>query len=176
MAPPPPPPPLRVLVLTFPAHGHYMTIRDVAVGLARRGHAVTFALCEQSRAAFDADARVGAIVLTGSERAFAAGADIKEMAAVTFPGVYTANMFAHWADLTRTRKPLVAAVNGFALGGGCELAMMCDIIIAGDGAVFGQPEVTIGTIPGCGGTQRLIRAVGKSKAMEMILTGACPAL
>jgi enoyl-CoA hydratase/carnithine racemase len=121
--------------------------------------------------AFDADGAVGAIVITGSERAFAAGADIKEMAAVTFPAVYSRNMFAHWADLTRIAKPVIAAVNGFALGGGCELAMMADIILAGDGAVFGQPEVTIGTIPGCGGTQRLIRAVGKSKAMEMILTG-----
>ena len=123
-------------------------------------------------AAFDADARVGAIVLTGSERAFAAGADIKEMAGVTFPGNYARNMFAHWADLTKISKPLIAAVNGFALGGGCELAMMCDIILAGEKAQFGQPEVTIGTIPGCGGTQRLVRAVGKSKAMEMILTGA----
>lgn len=122
-------------------------------------------------AAFDADKSIGAIVLTGSDRAFAAGADIKEMASVTFPSVYTANMFVHWADLTKIRKPVIAAVNGFALGGGCELAMMCDIIVAGETAVFGQPEVTIGTIPGCGGTQRLIRAVGKSKAMEMVLTG-----
>jgi len=123
-------------------------------------------------AAFDADAGVGAIVLTGSERAFAAGADIKEMAGVTFPANYSSNMFSNWADLTRISKPIIAAVNGYALGGGCELAMMCDIILAGDKAQFGQPEVTIGTIPGCGGTQRLVRTVGKSKAMEMILTGA----
>ena len=124
-------------------------------------------------AAFDAADGVGAIVITGRERAFAAGADIKEMAPITFPSNYTRNMFVDWARLTAITKPVIAAVNGFALGGGCELAMMCDIIIAGEKAVFGQPEVTIGTIPGCGGTQRLIRAVGKSKAMEMILTGAC---
>ncbi len=121
--------------------------------------------------AFDADAGVGAIVLTGSERAFAAGADIKEMAPARFPATFRENMFAHWAELARITKPTIAAVNGFALGGGCELAMMCDIILAGDKAVFGQPEILLGTIPGCGGTQRLIRAVGKSKAMEMILTG-----
>jgi enoyl-CoA hydratase len=120
---------------------------------------------------FDADPAVGAIVITGSDRAFAAGADIKEMVNKTFPATFSGNLFADWADLPRVSKPVIAAVNGFALGGGCELAMMCDIIIAGDTAVFGQPEVTIGTIPGCGGTQRLIRAVGKSKAMEMVLTG-----
>lgn len=121
--------------------------------------------------AYDADPSVGAIVLTGSERAFAAGADIKEMATKTYVECYANNMFSEWADLTKIRKPTIAAVNGFALGGGCELAMMCDILVAGDGAKFGQPEVKIGTIPGCGGTQRLLRAVGKSKAMEMVLTG-----
>jgi enoyl-CoA hydratase/carnithine racemase len=122
--------------------------------------------------AFDKDSSVGAIVLTGSERAFAAGADIKEMAGLAFPATFTSNLFSNWAELTRVGKPIIAAVNGYALGGGCELAMMCDIILAGEKAQFGQPEVTIGTIPGCGGTQRLIRSVGKSKAMEMILTGA----
>ena len=136
------------------------------------------ALCSQliaeinaAAAAADADPNVGAIVLTGSDRAFAAGADIKEMSNVTFAAAFGGNMFVEWAALTRIRKPTIAAVDGFALGGGCELAMMCDIIIAGASAQFGQPEVTIGTIPGCGGTQRLVRAVGKSRAMEMVLTG-----
>lgn len=121
--------------------------------------------------AFDSDSSVGAIVLTGSDKAFAAGADIKEMASKEFIDVFAKNMFSEWADLTKIAKPTIAAVNGFALGGGCELAMMCDIMIAGENAQFGQPEVTIGTIPGCGGTQRLVRAVGKSKAMELVLTG-----
>lgn len=120
---------------------------------------------------FDADPSVGAIVVTGSERAFAAGADIKEMCDKTYMEAYKTDMLSHWTDITRIKKPVIAAVNGFALGGGCELAMMCDIIVAGDKAKFGQPEVKIGTIPGCGGTQRLTRAIGKSKAMEMILTG-----
>ncbi|SPQ93908.1 Enoyl-CoA hydratase [Plasmodiophora brassicae] len=122
--------------------------------------------------ALDVDPAVKAIVLTGSERAFAAGADIKEMSSRdSYVEVSTGRMLAHWDEITRIRKPIIAAVNGFALGGGCELAMMCDIIIAGDSAEFGQPEIRLGTIPGCGGTQRLIRAIGKSKAMEMILTG-----
>jgi len=121
--------------------------------------------------ALDADREVGAIVITGSEKAFAAGADIKEMSGKTFQEAYRTDMLAFWHDLTKVRKPIVAAVNGYALGGGCELAMMCDIILAGDKAVFGQPEVTIGTIPGCGGTQRMTRAIGKSRAMELILTG-----
>jgi len=122
--------------------------------------------------AFDGDDSVGAMVVTGSDRAFAAGADIKEMAPKSYMDAYRSDMLAFWHNITHIRKPIIAAVNGFALGGGCELAMMCDIIIAGDNAKFGQPEVTIGTIPGCGGTQRLIRAVGKSKAMEWILTGS----
>lgn len=121
--------------------------------------------------AFDADPNIGAIVLTGSERSFAAGADIKEMKDKTYMEAYNTDMLSFWHDITRVRKPVIAAVNGFALGGGCELAMMCDIIVAGEKAKFGQPEVKIGTIPGCGGTQRLTRAVGKSKAMQMILTG-----
>ncbi|MGE0713829.1 MAG: enoyl-CoA hydratase [Alphaproteobacteria bacterium] len=122
--------------------------------------------------AFEADPAIGAVVLTGSERAFAAGADIKEMASKTYMDVYLADFITSgWERITTCRKPIVAAVAGFALGGGCEIAMMCDFIIAADTAKFGQPEITIGTIPGAGGTQRLTRAVGKAKAMEMVLTG-----
>ena len=121
--------------------------------------------------AFDKDDDVRAIVLTGSEKAFAAGADIKEMAGRDFATVQKDDMLSTWQNIKLTKKPIIAAVNGFALGGGCELAMTCDIILAGDKAQFGQPEVLIGTVPGAGGNQRLIRAVGKSKAMEWILTG-----
>lgn len=120
---------------------------------------------------FDADPNVGCIVITGSDKAFAAGADIKEMANKTYIDVFAADFAADYERLTRVRKPIVAAVAGFALGGGCELAMMCDVIIAADTAKFGQPEIKLGVIPGMGGTQRLIRAVGKAKAMDLILTG-----
>lgn len=119
----------------------------------------------------DRDQSVGAIVLTGSIKAFAAGADIKEMERLTFQEVYSSKMFTGWDALRRINKPIIAAVNGYALGGGCELAMMCDLIIAGKSALFGQPEIKLGTIPGMGGTQRLVRAVGKSKAMDLVLTG-----
>eukprot|EP00752_Nemacystus_decipiens_P000020 g20.t1 len=120
----------------------------------------------------EADEAIGAIVLTGSEKAFAAGADIKEMASKSFMDVYLQDFITQgWERITTCRKPIVAAVAGYALGGGCEVAMMCDFIIAADTAKFGQPEITIGTIPGSGGTQRLTRFVGKSKAMEMCLTG-----
>ena len=119
----------------------------------------------------DNDPEIGAIVLTGSEKAFAAGADIKEMKDKEFPQTYSMNMLEHWENVARVRKPIIAAVNGYALGGGCELAMMCDIMLAGDNAKFGQPEINLGTIPGMGGTQRLTRAIGKSRAMELILTG-----
>lgn len=121
--------------------------------------------------AFDRDPGVGAIVLTGSERAFAAGADIKEMASQNFADAYLGDLFAGWDGFTALRTPTIAAVAGYALGGGCELAMMCDIILAADTAKFGQPEINLGVIPGMGGTQRLTRAVGKAKAMDLILTG-----
>ena len=120
---------------------------------------------------FDADPDIGAIVITGSERAFAAGADIKEMSDKTFSEVVSESFFGAWDNLSRLRTPTIAAVTGYALGGGCELAMLCDILIAGDNAVFGQPEITLGVIPGIGGSQRLTRAVGKAKAMDLILTG-----
>ena len=122
--------------------------------------------------AFDADDAIGCIVLTGSERAFAAGADIAAMAKYSFLDVYKGDYITrNWETIRSVRKPVIAAVSGFALGGGCELAMMCDFIIAADNAKFGQPEIKIGVIPGAGGTQRLPRAVGKAKAMDMALTG-----
>ena len=120
---------------------------------------------------FDADANIGCILITGSDKAFAAGADIKEMAERSYIDIFISDYAADYERLTRVRKPIIAAVAGFALGGGCELAMMCDIIIAADTAKFGQPEIKLGVIPGIGGTQRLTRAVGKAKAMDMILTG-----
>ncbi|MGB3696204.1 MAG: enoyl-CoA hydratase [Gordonia sp. (in: high G+C Gram-positive bacteria)] len=120
---------------------------------------------------FDADPGIGAIVITGSEKAFAAGADIKEMQGKDLSDVVAEQLFVAWDELTRARTPIIAAVSGYALGGGCELAMLCDIIIAGDNARFGQPEINLGVIPGIGGSQRLTRAVGKAKAMDLILTG-----
>jgi enoyl-CoA hydratase len=121
--------------------------------------------------AFEADAAIACIVITGTEKAFAAGADIKEMAERSYVDVFAEDFAGEWERLTRLRKPLIAAVAGFALGGGCEVAMMCDIIIAADTAKFGQPEIKLGVIPGMGGTQRLTRAVGKAKAMDLVLTG-----
>lgn len=137
------------------------------------------ALCDQLMGelgdqllAFDADHGIGAIVLTGSEKAFAAGADIKEMRERNYPDVFLDDFIgARWETVLRVKKPVIAAVAGFALGGGCELAMMCDFIIAADTARFGQPEINLGVIPGAGGTQRLSRAIGKSKTMDLCLTG-----
>jgi enoyl-CoA hydratase len=121
---------------------------------------------------FNASPSTSVIVLTGSEKAFAAGADIKEMAPLTFPEAYTKSFIESWSLLaTQVKKPIIAAVSGHALGGGCELAMMCDLMYCTENASFGQPEVKLGTIPGAGGSQRLTRAIGKSKAMELILTG-----
>ncbi len=150
-----------------------------AVGLIRLNRPKALnALCDQLMCelgtlllAFDADPAIGAIVLTGSDRAFAAGADIKEMLGRTYPDVYTNDFIGkNWETVLQVRKPVIAAVAGFALGGGCELAMMCDFIVAADTAKFGQPEINLGVMPGAGGTQRLTRAIGKSKAMDMILT------
>jgi enoyl-CoA hydratase len=158
-------------MILFETHGR--------VGLIRlnRPEALN-ALCDQlmeelgsQLQAFDADPDIGAIVLTGSERAFAAGADIKEMQHRTYPGTLLNDFIAPWEVITTIKTPVIAAVAGYALGGGCELAMMADFIVCADNAKFGQPEITLGVIPGAGGTQRLTRLIGKSKAMDMVLTG-----
>ncbi|BBY46065.1 enoyl-CoA hydratase [Mycolicibacterium celeriflavum] len=129
-------------------------------------HEVTSAAAE-----LDNDPAIGAIILTGNEKAFAAGADIKEMAGLSFADVFGSDFFAAWSRFAATRTPTIAAVAGYALGGGCELAMMCDLLIAADTAKFGQPEIKLGVLPGMGGSQRLTRAIGKAKAMDLILTG-----
>jgi enoyl-CoA hydratase len=151
------------------------TVGIVTLNRPQALNALSAALIRDLGAALDeleSDAAIGAIIITGSEKAFAAGADIKEMAGRTYMDVYLSDFITKgWERITTCRKPIVAAVAGYALGGGCELAMMCDTIIAADTAKFGQPEITIGTIPGSGGTQRLTRVVGKAKAMEMCLTG-----
>ncbi|MGC9270137.1 enoyl-CoA hydratase [Acidiphilium sp.] len=150
------------------------------VGLVRLNRPKALnALCDQlmtelgaALRAYDSDPAIGAIVITGSDRAFAAGADIKEMQGRSYPDTALDDFIGQsWEIVTTIRKPVIAAVAGYALGGGCELAMMCDLILAADTAKFGQPEINLGVIPGAGGTQRLTRAIGKSKAMEMILTG-----
>ena len=122
-------------------------------------------------AEFDTDPGIGAIIITGSAKAFAAGADIKEMSVLSFSEAFESDLFAAWGRLVAVRTPLIAAVGGYALGGGCELAMICDVLIAAETAKFGQPEIKLGVLPGMGGSQRLTRAVGKAKAMDMILTG-----
>jgi enoyl-CoA hydratase len=134
-------------------------------------NAALIAELTQAVAAFEADAGIACMIVTGSEKAFAAGADIKEMADKSYMDAFMGDFAANWDALSRARKPTVAAVAGFALGGGCELAMMCDVVIAADTAKFGQPEIKLGVIPGIGGTQRLTRAVGKAKAMDLCLTG-----
>ena len=134
-------------------------------------NAALIAELTQAVAAFEADAGIACMIVTGSEKAFAAGADIKEMADKSYMDAFMGDFAADWDALARARKPTVAAVAGFALGGGCELAMMCDVVIAADTAKFGQPEIKLGVIPGIGGTQRLTRAVGKAKAMDLCLTG-----
>lgn len=125
----------------------------------------------QALVAFDADDTIGCLVLTGSEKAFAAGADIKEMQTKDYMDVYMGDFISRWEKIAQVRKPVIAAVSGFALGGGCEMAMACDFILASETAKFGQPEIKLGVMPGAGGTQRLTRFVGKSKSMEMCLTG-----
>ena len=163
----------------MPEYQHIIVETHGRVGLIRlnRPQALN-ALCDglmqelgDQLLAFDADKAIGAIVLTGNERAFAAGADIKEMQSRTHPEALISDFIgARWETVLRVKKPVIAAVAGFALGGGCELAMMCDFILAADTAKFGQPEINLGVLPGAGGTQRLTRAVGKSKAMDLILT------
>jgi enoyl-CoA hydratase len=161
------------------SHQHIIVETKGRVGVVRLNrpqalNALNAALMGELAAAidgFEADANVGCIVITGSEKAFAAGADIKEMADKSYMDAFMGNFAATWDRVARARKPVIAAVAGFALGGGCELAMQCDLIIAADNARFGQPEIKLGVIPGIGGTQRLARAVGKAKAMDLILTG-----
>jgi enoyl-CoA hydratase len=160
-------------------HHHLLVEAKGRVGIIRLNrpealNALNSALMSELSAAIDAfenDVEIGCVVITGSDKAFAAGADIKEMATRSYIEAFMGNFAATWDAPARARKPVIAAVAGFALGGGCELAMQCDLIIAADNARFGQPEIKLGVIPGMGGTQRLVRAVGKAKAMDMVLTG-----
>jgi enoyl-CoA hydratase len=161
------------------SHQHILVETKGKVGIVRLNrpqalNALNAALVAELNAAidtFEADPNIGCIVITGSDKAFAAGADIKEMATKSYLDAFMGDFVANWDRVARARKPVIAAVAGFALGGGCELAMHCDIIIAADNAKFGQPEIKLGVIPGIGGTQRLTRAVGKAKAMDLCLTG-----
>ena len=161
------------------SHQHIIVETKGRVGIIRLNrpaalNALNAALIGELTAAidaFEADAAIGCIVVTGSDKAFAAGADIKEMATKSFRDAFMSDFVADWDRIAHARKPVIAAVAGFALGGGCEFAMQCDLIIAADNAKFGQPEIKLGVIPGIGGTQRLTRAVGKAKAMDLCLTG-----
>lgn len=177
-----PPQPAEATEAQAPASTSYETIlveRRERVGLItlnrpRNLNALNTVMASEVVAAlkaFDADDNVGAIVIAGSPRAFAAGADIAEMADKTFVDLQKADVFAAWQELPRIQKPVIAAVSGYALGGGCELAMMCDFIIASEDAQFGQPEIKLGILPGIGGSQRLTRSVGKALAMDLVLTG-----
>ena len=152
-------------------HGRVALVRLDRPAALNALNAQLIAELETALSDFDADEGIGCVVITGSEKAFAAGADIKEMRDKTGVGAYLEDFLGRWDAVARARKPIIAAVAGFALGGGCELAMMCDFIIAADNASFGQPEIRLGIIPGAGGTQRLTRAIGKAKAMDMVLTG-----
>ncbi|GAA6005163.1 uncharacterized protein JCM10292_005590 [Rhodotorula paludigena] len=158
------------ILLSSPAPG----VTQITLNRPKALNALNSTLFHELNAALrnlSSDDSIGAVVLTGSEKAFAAGADIKEMKDKQFAEVYKGDFLAHWTELSSFRKPIIAAVSGYALGGGCELAMMCDIILASPTAVFGQPEINLGVIPGAGGTQRLTHAIGKSRAMELVLTG-----
>jgi enoyl-CoA hydratase len=165
-----------------PPPGYEMILTEIrgAAGIIRLNRPKALnALCDgmmaelaDALARMDADPAIAAIILTGSEKAFAAGADIREMQDRRFPATYLQDFIAPWEAVLTVRKPVIAAVAGFALGGGCEMAMMCDIVLAADTAKFGQPEINLGIMPGAGGSQRLTRAIGKSKAMEMVLTGS----
>lgn len=173
------------MLFRFTVHTPYELIKTDVQGANKNVAVITLnrpkalnALCNQlmnelstALDVYENDASIGAVVITGSEKSFAAGADIKEMLPNTYAKCITGNFLSDWGRVAKCQKPIIAAVNGYALGGGCELAMMCDIIYAGEKAKFGQPEIALGTIPGAGGSQRLTRAVGKSKAMEMCLTG-----
>jgi enoyl-CoA hydratase len=163
-----------------PGYQNILVERRGAVGIVTLNrpaalNALNAALISELAAALDEleeDAAIGAVILTGNEKAFAAGADVKEMVGKSYPQIYCEDFITRgWERVAQCRKPVIAAVAGFALGGGCEIAMMCDIVIAADTARFGQPEITLGTIPGAGGTQRLTRFAGKAKAMDLCLTG-----
>ncbi len=162
-----------------PTYTYILVSREGAVGIVQLNrpqalNALSTALIDEvvaSFQAFDTDPTIGCLVLTGNDRAFAAGADIKEMADASAVEMLTRDNLARWERIRQIKKPIIAAVSGFALGGGCELAMACDMIIASETAQFGQPEINLGVMPGAGGTQRLTRALGKAKAMELILTG-----